>query len=805
VPDCAPDTVPDHPVTFRGLTRSRRTPSVIVAMPTTRVQSQLGNLPAEVTSFIGRRREAAELKRLIESARMVTLIGVGGVGKTRLALRVGDRVRRAFPDGVWFVDLSALQDPGLVASEVAVMLGLRDGSNRLPAPALTEYLADKRLLLLLDNCEHVLDECALLLSGILRGAPDVRIIATSRQALGIAGEHVHALASLSLPDPNQPPPRPEAFSQYEALALFVERAQAATSTFIVTPENHVAVLELCRSLDGVPLAIELAAARLRTLAPEQILARLNDRFRLLVAGDRSIHPRHRSLQALVDWSFELCSPPEQALWVRLAVFPGWFDVDGAEEVCGSGNLDSGIVLNALAGLVDRSLLVPETAGPRVRYRMLETVRQYGLALLVDSCDYTDLRRRHRDHFYRFAREAEAEWCGPKQRDWVARLADEHDNFRAALAFSLTEPGEERVGLDLAGTLWLHWWLSGYLSEGRHWLEQALAGVPEPCVERAKALWADAFLRLNQDDIPGASSQLKSSRRIAEAVDDPDALAHALELQGMAALLSSDWPTAATLSENALGRHRVVGNRFGVIMSLARWAMAAYLMGNTEQALTCHAAALDESEASGEHWGRSSVLWMHGVVLFDQGDLDRSDASVRESLRIRHAFGDRLGMARNVEVLAWIAAARHEYDRAARLVGVAQTLWRITGGRLFAHVHDRSDRCRDTTVRALGELSFLAACDEGARKNPDDGVAFALGAQERTSGSSASRIGPDRLTRRERQIAELVAEGLSNRDIAGRLVVSQRTAEGHVEHILTKLGFSSRAQIAAWVVANREIT
>ena len=776
----------------------------MVAMPTTKVRSQVGNIPAEVTSFIGRRREAAELKRLLEVSRLVTLTGVGGVGKTRLALRVGGEVRRAFPDGVWFVDLSALQDPGLVADEVGVTLGLRDHSGRWPVQALTEYLADKQLLLVLDNCEHVLDACALLLSGVLRGAPNVRILATSRQPLGIAGEHVLAVPALSLPDPNLPIPTPRAFAQYEALALFVERAQAATSSFTVTPENNAAVIELCRSLDGVPLAIELATARLRTLTPEQILARLDDRFRLLIGGDRSVHPRQRSLQALIDWSFELCSPAERALWVRLAVFPGGFDVDAAADVCTADDLDSSSVLNALAGLVDRSLLVPESAGPRMRYRLLETVRQYGLARLADSGEYIALRRRHRDHFCRLARQAEAQWCGAAQLDWVARLTGEHDNFRAALTFSLTEPGEQRVGLELAGTLWLHWWLSGYLGEGRQWLERALAGVAEPCSERGKALWADAYLRLNQDDVSGARAQLESSRRIGEAVSDPDVLAHAVELQGMAALLSRDWPAAATLSEEALGRHGALGNRFGVIMSLARWALAAYLMGDTEQAISCHTAALAESEACEENWGRSSVLWMHGVVLFDHGDLDRSEESVLESLRIRHAFGDRLGTARGVEVLAWIAAARQQYDRAARLLGVAQQLWRITGGKLFAHVHDRADRCRTDTMRALGEKAFAAAVEDGARKNPDDGVAFAIGARVTRPGSSSSLVGPVRLTRREQQIAELVAEGLSNRDIASRLVVSQRTAEAHVEHILTKLGFNSRAQIAAWVVENRDM-
>jgi predicted ATPase/DNA-binding CsgD family transcriptional regulator len=773
-------------------------------MPANRVRSQAGNLPAEVTSFIGRRREAAELKRLLETSRLVALTGAGGVGKTRLALKVAREVHRAFPDGVWFVDLSPLQDPGLVAGEVGVALGLRDHSGRWPVVALSEYLADKQLLLVLDNCEHVLDACALLLADVLRAAPDVRVLATSRQPLGITGEHVLALAALSLPDPNLPPPPPEAFPQYEALTLFAERAQAAFSTFTVTPENHVAVVELCRSLDGVPLAIELAAVRVRLLSPEQIRARLDERFLLLTSGDRSAHPRQRSLHALIDWSFELCSLAERVLWMRLAVFPGGFDLDAAAGVCADDDLDPGTVLNALAGLVDRSLLVPENAGPRMRYRTPETVRQFALARLADSGEETALRRRHRDYFQRLADQADAHWCGPEQRDWATRLAGEHDNLRAALAFSLTQLGEERAGLDLAATLRLHWFMSGYLREGRQWLERALAAVAEPCRERAKGLWADAYLRLYQGDVAGASSQLDRSRQIAEAVNDPDSLAHAFEFLGAAALLSGDWATAAARSEDAVARHRALENRFSIIMTLSRWAMAAYLMGNLEQSLACHTEALAVSEECHEGWGRSAVLWMHGVTLFDMGDLLGADADVRESLRIKHAFGDRVGMAQCVEVLAWIAAAGRAYDRAARLLGVVQPLWRVTGGRNFPHLHDRDDRCRANTTQALGKRVFAAAVDDGARMDPDDGIAFALGTRVPRAGPSRGAGAPG-LTRREREIAELVAQGLSNKDVAARLVISQRTAETHVENVLTKLGFSSRAQIAAWVAERRAVT
>jgi len=769
-------------------------------MPATTVRSQAGNLPAEMTSFIGRHREVAELKRLLQTSRLVTVTGVGGAGKTRLALTVAGQVRRVFADGVWFGDLGALNDPDLVADQVGIALGLRDHSGRIPVDALGDYLADKQLLLVLDNCEHLLDACASLVADLLRKAPGLRVIATSRQPLGIAGEHVLALAALSLPAAGNPPPGPESFPMYDALTLFVERSQAVTSTFAVTAENHAAVVQLCRSLDGMPLAIELATVRLRMLSPEQILARLDDRFDLLTSRDRSVHPRQRSLHALIDWSFDLCSPEEQVMWMRLGVFPGAFDLDAATAICADEDLDDRAVLTALAGLVDQSLLVPEPSGPRMRYRALETVREYGLARLADTGKGADLRRRHGEYFLGLARKSEAEWCGPAQRDTVARLADEHDNLRAALAFSLTEPGQERAGLELAGTLWLHWLMNGYLSEGRQWLDRALAAVEDPCRERGKALWADAYLRLYQGDISGASSQLERSRQIAEALGDADALAHVVEFQGAAALLNSDWATATARCRDALARHRALGNQFSVIMTLARWAMAAYLMGNVDEATVCHTEALALSEQCGETWGRSTVLWMHGVVLFDHDELAQAEAAERDSLRIRHAFEDRVGMAQCIEVLAWIAAASQDHDRAARLLGVVQPLWSSTGGQLFPHVQDRDEHCRGDLLQALGTERFSAGVEAGARLAMDEGIALALG--EARPAPSPGRERVSGLTRREQEISDLVAEGLSNKDIATRLFISQRTAEAHVEHILTKLGFNSRTQIAAWVADHR---
>jgi predicted ATPase/DNA-binding CsgD family transcriptional regulator len=774
--------------------------NVVDQMPSTRGRGQRGNLPADLTSFIGRHQETSELKRLLEVSRLVTVTGVGGIGKTRLALRAAAQLRRAFPGDVWFVELGAVADPELVAGQVGLALGLRDHSGRSPAEVLLEYLGDKQTLLVIDNCEHVLDATALLIADVLKVAPQVRILATSRQRLGITGEHVLSLSSLSLPDGDKPPPLPEAFAQYEALILFVERAEAAMPGFAVTPANHAAVVSLCRALDGMPLAIELAAVRLRMLSPEQVLARLDDRFTLLASQDQSIHPRQRNLHALIDWSFELCSPPERALWMRLSVFPGAFDLDAAIGICTGDGLDEAAVLDALTGLLDRSLLVAEPGGRRrMRYRALDTIREYGrLAQREDPELIVNQRHRHYEYFLHLAKTAEASWCGPDQREWVARLGDEHDNLRTALEFSLSELDDPRGGLDLAGSLWVHWLMNGLLTEGRHWLDRLLAVPTVPSPARAKALWCDGYLRLHQGDIDGALAQLELGSRAAEAVDDDDALAHLVECKGTAALLSWDLRTAVEESRIAVAKYQAIGNRMGVILALARIALANYILGEVEDASAAYTEALALSEESGETWGRSTVLWIRGVMDFDAGNLEAAQEAMRDSLRIRHSFEDRLGAAQCIEVLAWIAASREAFEPAARLLGVVHALWTSTGGRLFPQILDRDQRCRDDIEQAIGARRLSAALEEGTRMGVEDGTLFALGAQAPAPVQAAI----SRLTPREQQVAELVAEGLSNRTIAAQLVISQRTAEAHVEHILTKLGFNARAQIAAWVAEHR---
>ncbi|GCD88028.1 LuxR C-terminal-related transcriptional regulator [Nocardioides sp. LS1] len=766
-------------------------------MPSTHVRIHGDNLPAEVSSFVGRRREVARLRQMLESARLVTVTGMAGVGKSRLALRAAHEVRRAFADGVWLVDLSALQGGDLVTGQVGVALGLSDHSGRWSAAELGDHVADRQLLLVLDNCDHLLDAIAGLLARLLRTAPRLRVIVTSAQPLGIAGEHVLAIGPLSLPEPDvEPGPPSEGLAHYEAINLFLERGRAASQDFEVTSANYAAVVRICRSLDGLPLALELAATRLRMLSPEQIASRIDDRFQLLTGQDHSAPVRQRSLEALLAWSYDLCSPTERALWSRLAVFSGDFDLDAAAATVIDDQLPEEAFLRGMGGLVDRSVVSSQPTEPRRRYRMLESIRQYGLSRLQGD-EQAAFRLRHRDYFQRVAEDTEAGWSGPLQSDLLRRSTEEHHNLRAALTYSLGQPHQMAAGLRLAATMWPHW-LNGYVGEGRAFLTRALEAVTEPSPARAKALWVDAYLRLFQGDISGAVSELSLSEEISNNFDDDDGRAHAVEYQGFAALLGRDWATASALCEKAAAMHRSLGNGFDVTMSLARWGLAEHLAGHTAQAHTCLQEAQAASEACSESYGRSVVHWMRGVVRFDEGDLQGAETELRESLRLRQVLRDHLGMAHCVEVLTWVATSGAAHTRAARLLGFAEALWRLTGATFFPHLQDRDEECHRALEGALGREALSSSIAEGARMGIDDGVAYALGVSSESIPRTTQAHGSPVLTRRQREIAALVAEGLSNREIAARLVISQRTAEAHVENILTKLGFTSRAQIASWV-------
>src|SRR5919202_492349 len=429
------------------------TQSQIVAFPRSLEEEERPshNLPLELTSFIGREREIAEVKRLLlleGKDRLLTLTGPGGCGKTRLALKVAFEVVQEFEDGVWLVELSSLSDPDLVPQAVAFALGVREAPERSLTEVLTEHLKSKKMLLVLDNCEHVIDACAALADALLRACPELRILATSREALSIAGEATWLVPPLSLPDPEHPPPV-EDLAGYEAVRLFLERAAAVSSRFELTERNAPAVAQVCRRVDGMPLAIELAAARARVLSVEQIASRLEDSFRLLATDSRTALPRQRTLRATIGWSHELLSQEEQALFRRLSVFAGGFALEAAEGVCAGVGIERDGVLDLLTHLVDKSLLlVAQQGGEEARYRVLETVRQYGAEKLKESGDEPEIRRRHADFFLKLAEEAEPGLMGPEQGEWLERLEQEHGNLRAALMWSLGG-GNQELGLRLA--------------------------------------------------------------------------------------------------------------------------------------------------------------------------------------------------------------------------------------------------------------------------------------------------------------------------------------------------------------------
>ncbi|KWX05102.1 LuxR family transcriptional regulator [Carbonactinospora thermoautotrophica] len=765
------------------------------------LRQPVGNLPADVTSFVGRRREVTEVKRLLSTGRLVTLTGTGGVGKTRLALHVAADLQRAFTDGVWLVELAQLRDPALLVHTVAAALKLADLPGSGPAAVLAGQLKGKQLLLVLDNCEHLLDACAVLAETLLRAVPGLRILATSRQTLGVTGEHIEAVPPLSLPDPDTPLP-PGAAARYEALRLFAERAAAAVPGFTITADNQTTITWICRRLDGIPLAIELAAVRLRALSPDQLLARLDDGYRLLTTGSRAAPPRQQTLRAAVEWSFDLCSPTERSLWARLSVFAGGFDLEAAEQVCAGDDLPPGAILDLVAQLVDKSILSRVEQDSQIRYELLETIRQYGYERLREQGEHTTYQRRHRDRYARLAARFMAEFFGPGQLAWFTRLRQEHANLRAALDFCLTEPGEAEVALRIAVDLRVYWHATGFLSEGRSWLDRALALAPGVTPARVRALWVDGWLTLIQSGPDHATALLEEAGRVGRRLDDRLVLADTTLASGVAAMYRGDVRLATGLLDDALARYRALDNPLGTAATLIQLPLAAALVGDADRAVALGEELQALSEAHDERWYRGHGLWSLSIAVWRQGDRPRASALAQEAIRLQRPFHDRLGIARCLEVLAWIATADGHHDRAARLLGAAQAVWQATGAPLsgFGPLAGYHDQCWDQVRRGLGERAFAAARRHGTELDLEQVVAYAL-EEKQPASSSPRQDRPVPLTRRERQIAQLVAEGLS-REIAARLVIAPRTAEAHVQHILAKLGFHSRAQIAAWVVERR---
>ncbi|MPY78855.1 MAG: LuxR family transcriptional regulator [Actinophytocola sp.] len=774
-------------------------------MSASKSASRAGNLPAELTSFIGRRHEIAEIKRLLSASRLVTLTGVGGAGKTRLSLRAAGDLQRAFSDGVWLVELAALEDQALLSQTIASTLGLHDRTARWPVPALAEYLSDKRLLLVLDNCEHLRNACAVLVDTVLHSAPGVHVLATSRQALGLTGEHIFQVPTMSMPEPERLPP-PDALGQYEAVNLFVDRATAVRPDFELTAGNADTVVRICQRLDGIPLAIELTAVRLRALDLADIFDRLEDRFRLLTAGSPGVLPRHQTLRALIDWSNALCSEPESALWARLSVFSGGFDLAAAEAVCSDDTIPEADVVALLAALVDKSIVIADHQDGRLRYRLLETIRQYGLERLANDGDETAVRKRHRDYFVHLVERALTEWLSPDQEAWLTTLLREHNNLRTAFELCLAEPDPADTGTQMAGALWFFWIATGLTNEGRRWLERSLESNQRPSHARARALWVCGYLCTIQEDLAAARPMIAECRSHAEQLDDVNAAAWAVQLTGMIAMSDGDLAGArGTLSES-LDQHRAIGGQMGILDTSFYLIVATALVGDLDRAVEVAEDAIALCDSLGERWLKSYMLWDLSLVAWQQSDYSRATASAMDGLRLAREFNEQWVIAFCFEILAWAAHGERAPVRAARLLGAADRLWRRIGAPLFGmrHLVTFHEQQQDQVRQALGGRRFDAELRDGTLMTTDDAIVLALNEREAVSEPTGSVRADATLTRREREVASLIADGLSNKEIATKLVIARRTAEAHVEHILGKLGFSSRSQVAAWVAEQRGV-
>ncbi|GDY31297.1 ATP-binding protein [Gandjariella thermophila] len=763
---------------------------------------RVGNLPFDTTSFFGRRREIGQIRRLLSNYRVVTITGPGGVGKTRLAVRTAGDTGRAFRNNVWFVELGELRDPSLLGTTVAETLGLYDHTKRSPIDTVIDHVADSPTLLLLDNCEHLVDEVAAFVDRLIRNCPGLTVMATSRQSLGLVGESTFAVAPLQVPDPDHVR-SPDAVMQYDSVLLFAERAAAVWPHFSVTEQNYRAVARLCHDLDGMPLAIELAAARLRALSLDQIVERLRERFRLLSGGARGAPTRQRTLRALIDWSYELCSERERHVWARAAVFSGSFDLAAAEYVAGGG-LDPADVYSTVDSLLDKSILMREEHGATVRYRMLETIREYGEDMLAEAGELTAVRRRHRDWYGRLAARFEAEWIGPHQVDWVRRLQREHPNLRVALEFCAQEPGEAVAGLRLAARLDDYWAVRGLYTELRHWLDRTLRVATEPTPERVAGLRMNAWYATLQGDIPAARRLLADAVMLNGALGVEAERAYLIQATALGALFSGDRDTAVTLFGEALAAFRAARDMRGELISLMLLGATVGLHGDPEKGLALLHECIGKATALGEVGWRSWALWEVTQIEVPYGSLDDADSAAREALELHQRLGMKLAMAFALDTLAWIAERRDQHTRAAELFGAASTLWDAVGASPENYMGFETQHRRqwDRARKALGDAAFDAAFQHGRQLPTDAAVNLALGRRpvEAAAPPPSPRKAP--LTRREGEIAELVAEGMTNRDIAERLVISPRTADTHVEHILTKLGFTSRAQIASWVAAQK---
>jgi predicted ATPase/DNA-binding CsgD family transcriptional regulator len=763
-----------------------------MARPSRRVD----HLPAEATSFIGRHRELAELRNKLAGARVVSLVGPGGVGKTRLAIRGATDLSRGFPAGAWWVELAEVQDPALVSNAVMAALDLRDQAATEPLAVLLAYLQDKRILLVLDNCEHLLGAVAQLVTQLIKAAPDVRVIATSREPLSVPGEHVIPIPPLELPSAEAVEPLARV-RQNEAVMLFTERAAAASGKFELTASNQAAVVDLCRRLDGLPLAIELAAVRTRVLTAQQILDRLTDRFGLLTGGSRAALPRHQTLRTTIDWSHDLLEPGERALLRRLCVFAGRFTIEDVAFVRTADDVPAANALDLLSSLVDKSLVMKEDANGLACYRLHETMREYARLKLRQAAEEDAIEERCAEYYWSKCLQSAP---GARYRlvEWLEWMELEIDNVRSVLRRCLGNEDFERA-TDLATSMgW--YWITRATTEGVRWLEQVLTSRRGSPRTLAWAYFMRGFLAVLQGDPAAARLALEQAVAVAREARQLGALSHALSMASIAENMAGDRAAARRFLDEAKVVTADVEDLDARVGLLQARALEGVFAGDLEAVSSASSEGARLSRAAGDLYSLEMMLMNLGFAALFAGDLDQSKPLFAEALQIANRIDDRVAQYALLDAFGCQAARSGQARLAAQLLGASEAVRAGAGASVIGYLTPLLAQAEESASAALGASKFEAEFQAGKRLSRGVAIGLALGEPARVvpAVSNGARAGP--LGKREADVARLVADGLSNKQIGARLFISERTVDSHVRNILNKLGFNSRAQIAAWMVS-----